>query len=262
MRPIPLVAMLTDFGSEGPFVGIMKGVVLSLNKSVTIVDICHQIDPHDVIQAAYQWKAAYSFFPPGSIQIGVVDPGVGGERKGILAVSDSYFYIAPDNGILTLVEEKDPFKAVYELKNTDLQLAKVSSTFHGRDIFAPAAGHLSCGVQPGDFGPPVEEILRLDLPRPHVGDTLQGHIIEVDRFGNLFTNIEGGQFIKLLGGGRFILTIKEKKIDRFRKYYAEEAGPFVLINSVEYLEIALRNDRADRWLGAGRGDSFTIRFFA
>jgi S-adenosylmethionine hydrolase len=265
MNPLPLITLITDFGLEDPFVGIMKGVMFSLNSTVKIVDICHNVPPHDVIQAAYQWKVAYSYFPLGTIQVGVVDPGVGGKRKGILAVSERYFYVAPDNGLLTLVEQEDPFDAVYELRNPDLQLSKVSSTFHGRDIFAPVAGHLSRGVSPGDFGPKVKEIERLDLPKPYVDNenNLQGNIIGVDRFGNLLTNVEREQFKQLLGRGNFELIIKGNSITRFQNYYAEQPSlePFILVNSMDYLEIALTNGQADRRLEAGAGDLFTIRFF-
>lgn len=265
MNPIPLITLITDFGLEDPFVGIMKGVMFSLNPTIKIVDICHNVPPHDVVQAAYQWKAAYSYFPSGTIQVGVVDPGVGGERKGILAISERCFYIAPDNGLLTLVEQEDPFNAVYELKNPDLQLSKVSPTFHGRDVFAPAAGHLSCGACPEDFGPKAKEIERLDLPVPYIDreNNLQGNIIGVDRFGNLLTNVEREQFKQLLGRGSFEMIIKGNSITSFQNYYAEQPSsePFILVNSMDYLEVALVNERADRRLEAGAGDLFTIRFF-
>ena len=266
MKAVPLVTLLTDFGLEDPFVGVMKGVILTLSSFATIVDVCHQISPHDVVQAAYQWKAAYSYFPTGSIHVGVIDPGVGGERKGILAVSERYYYIAPDNGLLTLIERDDPFIGVYELKNSDLQLAEVSSTFHGRDIFAPAAGYLVRGVQPGDFGPRLDGIKRLDLPDPFVDEEgiLHGRIMAVDRFGNLLTDVKGVLFRDLLGQGRFELVFRGKEINRFRKFYTEEKGaePFVLVNSAGYLEIALTNFRADRQLGGGVGDRVTIKFLA
>jgi S-adenosylmethionine hydrolase len=265
MKPIPLITLITDFGLEDPFVGIMKGVMFSLNPAVKVVDICHNVPPHDIVQAAYQWKAAYSYFPLGTIQVGVVDPGVGGKRKSILAMSERYFYVAPDNGLLTLVEKEDPFNAVYELKNPDLQLSKVNSTFHGRDIFAPVAGHLSCGACPGDFGPKLKKIDRLDFPEPYTDNenNLQGNIIGVDRFGNLLTNVEREQFKKLLGRGSFELIIKGNSITRFQNYYAEQPGlePFILVNSMDYLEIALANDQANRRFGAGAGDLFKIRFF-
>lgn len=264
MKPIPLITLITDFGLEDPFVGIMKGVMFSLNSAVKVVDICHNVPPHDVVQAAYQWKAAYSFFPLGTIQVGVVDPGVGGNRKGILAVSERYFYVAPDNGLLTLVEQEDPFNAVYELRNNNLQLSKVSSTFHGRDIFAPVASHLSCGVCPEDFGPKIKEIERLALPTPYTDNknNLRGNIVGVDRFGNLLTNIAREQFKKLLGRGCFELIIKGNSITRFQNYYAEQPSsePFILVNSMDYLEIALTNGRADRRLAVGAGEQFTIRF--
>lgn len=264
MNPISLVTLITDFGLEDPFVGIMKGVMFSINSAVKVVDICHNVPPHDVVQAAYQWKAAYSYFPLGTIQVGVVDPGVGGKRKGILAVSERYFYVAPDNGILTLVEKEDPFNAIYELRNPDLQLSQISSTFHGRDIFAPVAGYLSCGTCPEDFGPKLKEIERLDFPVPYVDEesNLHGNIIGVDRFGNLLTNVEREQFKKFLGRGSFELMIKGNSIKRFQNYYAEQLSsePFILVNSMDYLEIALANGSAERRLGAGAGDLFTIRF--
>lgn len=241
---------------------MMKGVILSLNSSAGIVDICHQIPAHSIKQAAYQWKASYSYFPPGTVHVGVVDPGVGGKRKGILAVSERYFYIAPDNGLLSLIEQADPFKAVYELANPDFQLADISHTFHGRDIFAPAAAHLTLGASPLEFGPPVKEIRRLEFPEPRVtGDRIEGEIIGSDRFGNLFTNIDGSLFFRHFQGTDFVLSIRDKTVTTFREYYAQRESPeaFVLINSRGQLEIAFTNDRADRRLGVGAGDIFVIQ---
>ena len=200
-RPIVLT---TDFGLSDPYVGVMKGVILGINPSAAIIDLTHQVQPQNLVHASFLLKTSHSYFPPDSIHVAVVDPGVGTFRKAILLTSPAGSFVAPDNGILSGVLEafldRHPADggavpvpascAAYELTNPDFQLHPVSSTFHGRDIFSPAAAHLSLGAAAESFGPPLQELVWLPFPQPSVqGNQIAGQVIYVDHFGNLVTNV-------------------------------------------------------------------------
>ena len=190
------IALLTDFGTQDGFVGVMKGVILSINPGVQIVDISHEVQPFNVLEGALLLKAHYRYFPAGTIFVAVVDPGVGSERKPIALRTGDRFFVGPDNGIFDLIvkELERPPTAVV-LENEELQLPRVNDTFHGRDIFAPSAGYLSRGVPLEEFGSKVEYVRRLNFPEPvREGNKLRGQIVHFDRFGNAVTNIPCGNY--------------------------------------------------------------------
>ncbi|RUM31005.1 MAG: hypothetical protein DSY32_01635 [Aquifex sp.] len=190
-----VIVLLTDFGTKDGFVGVMKGVILSINPSVQIVDLSHEVDSFNVLEGALLLKAHYSYFPKGSVFVGVVDPGVGSERKGIILETENYYFVGPDNGLFDLVvKEENKFK-VYEIKNGKFTLPKRNNTFHGRDVFAPVAAHLSRGVKPEEIGSPTEYKRKLNLPEvKREKEFLEGEIIYFDKFGNAVTNVPCGNY--------------------------------------------------------------------
>jgi len=190
------IALLTDFGTGDGFVGAMKGVILSINPGVQIVDISHEVEPFDILEGALLLKAHYKYFPTGTIFVAVVDPGVGSERKPVALRVGDYFFVGPDNGIFDLVvkELKGPPSAVV-LENEKYQLPRVNNTFHGRDIFAPAAAYLSKGVPLKEFGREIDYEPKLNFPEAEgEGKKLRGEIIHFDRFGNAITNVPCGNY--------------------------------------------------------------------
>ena len=194
-----IVTFTTDFGLRDPFVGIMHGVVLNINPDARIVDVCHSVASFDVLDGAWTIAQAYRFFPPRSVHVVVVDPGVGGARRPILAETDDHVFIAPDNGVLSLVEAREPRFTVRHITAERYFLQPVSQTFHGRDVFSPAAGWLTKGVAPADFGPEISDYARLVLPPvDHVtANSLRGVVLKVDKFGNLITNLSEGDVAAL-----------------------------------------------------------------
>lgn len=186
-----IIAIISDLGTRDYFVGAMKGVILSINPRVTIVDITHEIPKHDVLRGAFTLAQAAETFPSGTIFVGVVDPGVGTERRCILLrTRNDLFFVGPDNGLFTFVAERFGVGEVREIANKALMGAEISPTFHGRDIFAPVAAHLSSGVSASEVGPPLHEIKRLELSAPkREGERLVGEVLAIDDFGNILTNI-------------------------------------------------------------------------
>ena len=184
------ITLLTDFGTKDPYVGIMKGVILSTNPDVRIVDITHEVDPQDVREGAFLVEEYYRYFEKGTIHVAVVDPTVGSDRKPIVFSKDGYFFIGPDNGLFTLLYD-DNVRA-YAIENRRYMLKEISATFHGRDIFAPAAAYLSSGVHLSMFGSVVQDPVRLPDLLPTVKENvLHGEVVRFDRFGNAITNILG-----------------------------------------------------------------------
>src|SRR5271167_3643001 len=186
-----IVTLTTDFGLSDPFVGIMHGVVLNIHPETTVVDISHAVHSYDLLDGALTIAQAYRFFPPRTVHVVVVDPGVGSRRRPIIVETDDYVFVAPDNGVLSLVEAREPKFSVRHITAERYFLHPVSQTFHGRDVFAPVAGWLSKGVAPSDFGPEISDYARIALPQvEHVAaNSLRGVVIRVDKFGNLITNL-------------------------------------------------------------------------
>jgi S-adenosylmethionine hydrolase len=252
----PLITLLTDFGTADGYVGAMKGVILSINPQARVVDLTHDIAPQDILGGAFALAASVPYFPPGTIHVAVVDPGVGSQRKPLLISWRSHFLLGPDNGLLSLAWGANPPDAVYHLTRPRYFREKISRTFHGRDIFAPVAGHLSLGVSPEEMGEPLSAWEQIHMPAPReTEEGLVGEVIHVDRFGNLITNIREEDILRLFQGKSLLVTLGGRKIRGIKTSYAEvERGELLaLIGSGGWLEISQNMGNAARSLSGGRG---------
>src|SRR4030042_3976555 len=193
----PVITLLTDFGLKDPYVASMKGVILSINPKCTLVDITHQVNPHDIREGAFILAHTYSTFPKGTIHLAVVDPGVGSPRNPVLFVTKNYFLIGPDNGLFAFAVKREKLKKVIALGNMEFFLPEVSPTFHGRDLFAPVAAHLSLGIAPASFGRVIKSWNEISFPKPVLRqEKLIGEIVHIDTFGNLVCNIDYKNLLK------------------------------------------------------------------
>ncbi|HEY0872872.1 MAG TPA: SAM-dependent chlorinase/fluorinase [Vicinamibacterales bacterium] len=254
MRPV--IALLSDFGSRDHYVGTMKGVILGIAPDVTLVDITHDIPPHDVLDGALELAAAYRFFPAGTIFLAVVDPGVGSARRGIAADFGEYRFVCPDNGLLSAVMRDGQPKKVVELTERRYARPTVSRTFEGRDRFAPAAAWLAKGIQLPALGRAVSSIHRIDIDQPVVnGNEMGGTVLRVDRFGNLVTNIDRKSFEKFSGGGSVQIDAGGTTVGRIVATYADIGSGEVcaLFGSTDHLELAANAGSAAEMLELGRG---------
>jgi S-adenosylmethionine hydrolase len=253
---VPVIAFLTDFGTRDHYVGAMKGVALGICPGASLVDITHDVPAHDIAAAALALAAVYRDFPPGTIFLVIVDPGVGSARRGIALQAGDYRFVAPDNGVLTAVLDELPVTNAVEL--TDPQYARpvISRTFEGRDRFAPAAAWLAQGVDLSALGRPAGALHRLTMPVPvSTPDGLLGEIVRVDHFGNLISNIDRRTFDAFTADGASAIHLEDRLTARLVVTYAEgTAGELTaLFGSSEHLELALNGGSAARFTGAGRG---------
>ena len=258
----PLIAFLTDFGTQDHYAGTMKGVTLGICPDATLVDITHDIRPHDVMDGALELAASYKYFPAGTIFVVVVDPGVGSARRGLAADTGDYKFVAPDNGVLTAVLREAPAKKIVELTERRYARPTVSRTFEGRDRFAPAAAWLAKGIQLAALGRPVTEIQRQDLPAPELGsDGIRGVIVRVDRFGNLVTNIDRKLVERLGVDAGITIDAGGKPIGRLVATYAElpPDGVGALFGSTDHLELSAPSTSAAERLGLGRGTPVVVK---
>jgi S-adenosylmethionine hydrolase len=259
MSDTRIVTFTTDFGLNDPFVGIMHGVVLNIHPETSIVDISHAVASYDVFDGAWTIAQAYRFFSPRTVHVVVVDPGVGGTRRPIIVETDDYVFVAPDNGVLSLVEMREPKFTVRHVIAERYFLQPVSRTFHGRDVFSPVAGWLSKGVAPAEFGPEISDYARLALPAvERIGEnSLRGVVLKVDKFGNLITNIGEQEAPPLFATAppTVSILIAGQTITRVCHSYAEggEDEFFAIVGSSGYLEIAARQASAAEKLAAGVG---------
>jgi S-adenosyl-L-methionine hydrolase (adenosine-forming) len=254
IREMPIIALLTDFGTRDHYVAAMKGVILRIAPDVTLVDITHHVAPQDIVSAAFELAACYREFPPGTIFVVVVDPGVGTSRRALAAESGGYLFLAPDNGVLGPVLSNGT-EIVVELTNPRFARPDISRTFEGRDRFAPAAAWLARGTQVRELGPPVSGVARMPLPEPRVqGGAVAGEILKVDHFGNLISNIDAG-LLQRCGCVTPEVRIGRNDIRRFVHTYGETAAGHlcVLLGSSGYLEVAVNGGSAAERLHAGRG---------
>jgi S-adenosyl-L-methionine hydrolase (adenosine-forming) len=229
-----IITLLTDFGLQDPYVGIMKGVILSINPKATIIDITHNVEPQNIEEAAFLIEEYNRFFPPGAIHTAIIDPMVGSERRSIIVSKNGNIFLGPDNGLFTLILDDDA--EVYLIENPDFMLKEISSTFHGRDIFAPAAGHASAGAHPAVFGRPVSDPVRLDNMLPATeGHLLKGRIVRFDRFGNAITNIKIEVLEDFLVNRPFKVRLGDMTFSTLSKSYHESEFT-CLIGSSGYLE--------------------------
>jgi len=259
VKPV-VIALVTDFGTRDYFVGVMKGVILSINPRAQIVDITHEVPPQDVATGAFVLKATYRWFPPGTIFLAVVDPGVGTERAPLIVKTRRYFFVGPDNGLLMPAAEEDGVDEVYRIT---ARLPEASKTFHGRDVFALAAAHLSLGVEPRLLGVPVSTWRRLELPGARLeGETLHTRVVYVDRFGNVYTGVRE-EVKKVASVGDFLCVETPRGAVRAR--YVETYGrappgeAVLLINSEGYLELAVVMGNAAATYGLRPRDELRIR---
>ena len=267
-----IITLTTDFGLADAYVAAMKGVILTINAAAKIVDICHNISPQNVSQAAFVLNTAFQFFPEHTIHVVVVDPGVGTERRAILLRTPRFDFVAPDNGALSYVIEpflKEPprrdrgqVKLPPELKAVSITRPEfwhspASATFHGRDIFAPVAARLSLGASPEKFGEDIDAITALPGHHPYrkSADTLVGRIVHIDHFGNLITSFK----LEDLPEEPFIVEASSRLISEMSRTYAEGEGLLALIGSSGYLEIAVKGGNARDFLKAVVGDEVKIR---
>jgi len=255
-----IVTLLTDFGAGDYFVGAVKGVLLTICPGATIVDITHEIPAHDVEAGAFTLLAAYDSFPPGTIHVAVVDPGVGSSRRPLLVATADYFFVGPDNGLFSYILERESAPRVFHLTNQEYFRPSVSPTFHGRDIFAPVACALACGVAPENLGERIEDFVRLEplAPLRQADGALQARIIHIDHFGNCVTTLTRRELPDEMIAGGVRLEVNGHAINSFRPYFAvaDDSGAddlFALWGSAGFLEIAADRASAAALLGAHTG---------
>jgi hypothetical protein len=264
--PRPIVALLTDFGNRDHYVGAVKGAVLAACPDAQLVDLVHDISPHDVLEGAFSLDACYRAFPAGTVFVAVVDPGVGSGRRGLGVEAGGYAFVGPDNGIFTFVLAANPGARVHCLANAGLFRYEVSPTFHARDVFGPVAGHLARGLPLDHVGPPVEHpvLLPTDTLR-RAGDEWETTVLHVDRFGNLTTHLRSEELQRLLervGGDttQVVLVVEGFVLPLARTYCdVPEGDACGLVGSSGRLEVAVNRGSATRLLGAGKGAPVRIR---
>jgi S-adenosylmethionine hydrolase len=252
-----IVTLLTDFGLKDPYVGIMKGVILSVNPKAVIVDITHEVDPQDIREAAFIVKEYYRFFEKGTIHQAVVDPTVGSTRKPIIIVKDGHYFVGPDNGIFSFVIDEET--EAYVIEHQGLTGTEISGTFHGRDIFAPAAGSLSLGFHPSALGDRLESPVTLPGLFPRIDkDLMVGEIVRFDRYGNGITNIPGRTLQGLIRGGAFEINIGALSFNILSKSYHEE-DLTCLVGSSGYLEFGFFGGSFKDKAGVVKGEAVRVQ---
>ncbi len=259
--PSGIITLLTDFGAADGYVAAMKGVILGIHRAAQIVDLTHEIAPQNIAAGAFLLSAQFKYFPPGTVHVAVVDPGVGTARKAIACYWEEHYFVAPENGLLDFCAEEGSCLAVH-LTQREYWRAEVSNTFHGRDIFAPVAAHLAGGVPFGNLGMPIQLTPRLRASKCRVtSDTLMGEIIHCDRFGNLITNISNTEFENFVGKSSFAIQLKQICITAITPSYGYAApGELVaLFNSFDRLELGLVQGDARTSLAVAPGTSIIIK---
>jgi hypothetical protein len=253
-----LITLTTDFGTQDWFVGTIKGVILGIASRAVIVDITHEIPAGDIRAGAFALAASCHFFPKGTVHVAVVDPGVGGARKAIAVQTANYFFVGPDNGVLSWALAKEKIKSVRRLENANYLLRPVSRTFHGRDIFAPVAAHLAGGLPVGKLGPAQKDFVKLPWPRPRVQpNRIEGEVVFIDRFGNAITNIANADLstpnhLKIFLGHKPLCPVKHF-------YQSVPAGQAAAVpGSSGFLEIAVNGGSAAKRFGLKTGDRVSV----
>jgi hypothetical protein len=273
--PIPasskaIITLTTDFGTDDAYVAAMKGVILEINPDAILVDLSHSIEPQNISQAAFVFSNAYTYFPQDTVHLVVVDPGVGSLRRAIILETNNAIFVAPDNGVLSYVIQASvkkrfskpalmklpPELQAFEITNSKFWRHPVSSTFHGRDIFAPVAAHVSLGKPLNDLGQAIASVNVFPLPQPHAvaGGNLVGHILHIDHFGNLITDITSED----LPSGAYSIDVAGHQISSLSQSYDQAQELLALIGSSGRLEIALKGGSAARLLGSKVGDELRI----
>lgn len=262
----PTIALLTDFTHHTWYLGVMKGVIASINPSVNIVDLCHQVSSQDVREGSFILGASFAYFPRGTIFVAVVDPGVGSDRKNLIVETESQLFVGPDNGILSSVFEKSKVERVFQFHPGVYTLPLKGSTFFGRDVFAPVAAHLSLGVPPEKIGGEVRSVCTVPAIRPAVNEhgEISGRAVYVDTFGNIITNVEESYLRGVFPGETpredLVIRLAGQRIRGIRRYYEQgEPGKLMaIVNSWGYLEIAVNRGSAFAYLGLTEKKSLEI----
>lgn len=259
--PSRIITLATDFGTRDSYVGTMKGVIYRIFPQAIVADLTHQILPQDLTEASLVLESCYRFFPEGTVHVVVVDPGVGSMRRAIAVDTADHLFVGPDNGVFSRIYSSQAGCVVREIVNPSLQLPHISDTFHGRDIFAPVGAHLARGLPSSELGPVVSDPVRRDPPQPVVWqDQITGEVIHIDSFGNIITNVTRELFDMVAGGKRFRIIVNGKAIDRISRSYedVERGRALAIFGSLDLLEVAIHSGRADRRIGAGKGDPVQI----
>lgn len=257
-----IVTLTTDFGTRDPYAGIMKGMVLTANPGAKLVDITHEIPAQDIVNAAFTLVRAYNCFPAGTVHVAVVDPEVGGERKNIAIRTERHLFAGPDNGIFSMVLNREKPLEIREIINPPFVAERISETFHGRDVFAPCAGALSAGHDFAGIGPECETIVQLKYSRPlQNGNILTGEVVSVDSFGNLITNISEHTLRSFAGKQHVEVFFATERFTAIRRHYTEvPAGTaLALFGSSGYLEISMNTGSARDYFMTATGAGVTIR---
>jgi S-adenosylmethionine hydrolase len=260
----PIITLTTDFGTSDYYVGAIKGVIAEINPNALVVDITHDVAPHDLAGAAFTIRAAFEYFPLNTIHMVVVDPGVGTKRRPILVRTENFYFVGPDNGVFSFVYDVERVSRVFEVNATHYFRQPVSSVFHARDIFAPCAAHLSRVMNADDFGEPIEDYARIQTPKPKVeGKQVKGMVVYADRFGNLVTNLglmDLQRFMKQTGAKRFRVAVAGKQVGPHAPNYAQGQGDvFTVSGSHGFLEVASSQKSAAKLLGQGRGAEVVLQ---
>lgn len=258
-----IVTLTTDFGLEDPYVGQVKGAILKYNISAHIIDICHSIPPHDILTAAVMIRTSYNYFPKGSIHLIIVDPGVGSQRRIVAATGGKHLFIAPDNGVLSLLFKDNMIETVHRVENASLFPSDISSTFHGRDIMAPVAAAIAGGMVLDKVGPVVNinDCTQLNLPEPNITETgIEGQVLHIDHFGNIRTNITSADLSKFQPASFSGIKIKGYTINNISNTYSDSPpGSLVaVIDSGGYLEIAVNRGNAARQIECSTGTPLVV----
>ncbi len=262
----PIITFTTDFGLNDHFVGSMKGVILSINPQAHLVDISNSVQSFDILDGALAISQSYKYYPAGTIHLVVVDPGVGSDRRPLLVTTERHHFIAPDNGVLSLVFEREERLLVRHITSDHYFLQPVSNTFHGRDVFAAVAAYLSKGVEPDKFGDEITDFIRFTAPRPKAVNekVLRGVVLKVDKFGNLITNITPQDLPQLFTAEppAFKLRVGKSEVTRMCANYAQgtPGEVFAILNSMGFLEIASARGPAAQIAGVGRGAEVGVQF--
>jgi len=258
----PIITLTTDYGTSDHLVGTLKGVILKINPEVHIIDVSHSVMPFDILDGALTIGNAYRHYPPKAIHVVIVDPGVGTQRRPILVSGDQHYFVAPDNGVLSVVYEREPKVTVRHVTSEHYFHNPVSNTFHGRDIFAPVAAWLSKNWQTPSFGDEITDYVRFSLPKPKVtNNTVKGVVLKVDNFGNVITNVTADDVPKLVAqGASFKISVGNKEVSKFALNYSQGAQGevFAIIGSSGFLEISVNRGNAARALGVQRGAEVSV----
>jgi S-adenosyl-L-methionine hydrolase (adenosine-forming) len=254
-----IITITTDFGCKDPFIAEMKGVILSIEPSATIIDITHAIEPFNILEAAFVIGSASRYFPSGTIHIVVVDPGVGSERRPIIVEAEGRLFVGPDNGVFSEVIRRERQFRCFHITNESYMLSSESPTFQGRDIFAPVAAWLMSAIQAADAGPQISDPVMIKIPQPDITDgMLLGQVIYIDQFGNAMTNISAGD-LKPLGNSYEVLFKGHRLIPVNHYAQSSSGGLSCLVNSSDRLEIFTFRNNAARHFGIEKGDAVSAR---